>query len=64
MVKGATPKQRAGLGCSPFPFARPCYFNELESLKLEEAVTMATEAFDPFAVGQFAADQFALDKAG
>ncbi|CAO3451127.1 hypothetical protein [Azospirillum argentinense] len=59
MVKGATPKQRAGQGCSPFPFARPYNFNELESLKLEEVVGMAMEAF-----AQFAADQFALDKAG
>ncbi|CCD00103.1 protein of unknown function (plasmid) [Azospirillum baldaniorum] len=25
---------------------------------------MATEVFDPFATGQFAADQFALHKAG
>lgn len=59
MVKGATPKQRAGQGCSPFPFARPYNFGELESLKLEEAGRAAMEAF-----ARFIKDQFALDKAG
>ncbi|CAO3429841.1 hypothetical protein [Azospirillum argentinense] len=59
MVKGATPKQRAGQGCSPFPFARPYNFNELESLKLEEVVGMAMEAF-----AQFIKDRLALHKAG
>ena len=59
MVKGATPKQRAGLGCSAFPFARPYNFNELECLKLEEAGGMAMEAS-----ARFIKEQFALDKAG